>query len=73
MSHYMIFGKDDCPHTKKALDDFKKKCKPFLYINVDKDPKALEKMLEYSDGRHMVPIIVDVDKGNVTVGYTGED
>lgn len=71
MAHYMIFGKDNCPHTRKACQDFKKQCKSFLYINVDKDPQALEKMLEYSNGQHIVPIIVDVDAGDVTIGYTG--
>ena len=70
MAHYMIFGKDDCPHTKKARQDFKQQCKSFLYINVDKDPKALDKMLEYSNGKYMVPVIVDVDAGDVTIGYT---
>lgn len=70
MSHYVIFGKDDCPHTKKARADFKRKCRPFLYVNVDKDPKALERMLEYSNGKYVVPVIVDVDEGNVEIGYT---
>lgn len=73
MSHYIIFGKSDCPHTRKAREDFKRKCKPFIYFDVDKDSHALEKMLEYSNGQHMVPIIVDVDEGNVEIGYTGED
>lgn len=71
MGHYVIFGKDDCPYTKKAREDFKRKSKPFLYVNVDKDPKGLERMLEYSNGKYMVPVIVDVDEGNVEIGYTG--
>ncbi|SVE57819.1 uncharacterized protein METZ01_LOCUS510673, partial [marine metagenome] len=29
MSHYMIFGKDDCPHTQKAIQDYKKQHKSF--------------------------------------------
>ncbi|MBI4389157.1 MAG: hypothetical protein HY580_03170 [Nitrospinae bacterium] len=66
----MIFGKDDCPHTKKARADFKRKCRSFLYVNVDKDPQALERMLEYSNGKYVVPVIVDVDEGNVEIGYT---
>ena len=70
MSHYMIFGKDDCPYTTKAREDFKKQCKPFIYINVDNNPHGLEKMLEYSEGQYMVPVIVNVDKGNVEIGYT---
>lgn len=73
MAHYMIFGKDDCPHTKRACKDFKEKCKPFIYFNVDNNPQALEKMLQYTDGKYMVPVIVDVDAGNAVIGYTGED
>ena len=70
MSHYMIFGKDDCPHTQKARADFKKQCKPFIYINVETNPKGMEQLLEYTDGKYMVPVIVDVDKGDVEIGYT---
>ncbi len=72
MSHYLILGKDDCPHTQQARADYKKKCIPFLYVNVEKDPRAMEKLLDYTDGKYMVPVIVDVDKGDVEIGYTGE-
>ena len=72
MSHYMIFGKNDCPHTKKAREDFLKQNKSFVYINVDDDPQSLEKLLEYTDGKYMVPVIVDVDEGNAEIGYTGD-
>lgn len=72
MSHYMIFGKDNCPHTKKAREDFKKEHKSFVYVNVDNNPHGLEKLLEYSGGKHIVPVIVDVEKGDVVIGYTGD-
>ncbi len=72
MSHFMIFGKNDCPHTQKARADFKKKCIPFIYVNVDSDPHGLQKMLEYSNGEYVVPVIVDVDEGNVEIGYTDD-
>ena len=72
MSHFMIFGKDDCPHTQKALQDYKSQNKSFVYVNVDSNPHGLEKLLEYSDGKYIVPVIVDVDKGDVVIGYTGE-
>ncbi len=68
----MIFGKDDCPHTKKAVAEYKRKCVPFVYINVDKNPHGLEKMLEYSNGQYVVPVIVNVDEGNVEIGYTDD-
>ena len=72
MSHYMLFGKDDCPHTQKARKDFLQQNRSFIYINVDKDPHGMEKLLEYSDGKYIVPVIVNVDEGNVEIGYTGE-
>ena len=72
MSHYMIFGKEDCPHTRKARDDFKKMNRAFIYVNVDTNPHGLEKLLEYTDGKYIVPVIVEVDEGNVEIGYTGD-
>ena len=63
MDHYMIFGKDDCPHTQKALDSF---------INVDKDPDGLKRLLEYSNDQYVVPVIVNVDEDSVEIGYTGD-
>lgn len=71
MSHYMIFGKDDCPHTQKAIVDFKKQNRSFVYINVDKNEQGLKKLLEYSNGQYVVPVIVNVDEDNVEIGYTG--
>ena len=68
----MIYGKKDCPHTQKAIADFKKQVKSFLFIDVDNNPKGLEQLLEYTDGKYMVPVIVNVDEGNVEIGYTGD-
>lgn len=72
MSNYMIFGKRDCPHTQKALADYKKDLKSFIFIDVDNNPRGLEQLLEYSNGKHIVPVIVNVDEGNVEIGYTGD-
>lgn len=72
MAHYMVFGKNDCAHTQKALADFKRMNRSFVYINVDNNPHGLEKLLEYTDGKHIVPVIVEVDEGNVEIGYTGD-
>ena len=71
-SHYMIYGKKDCPHTQKAREDFTKQGKPFMFVDVDSNSQGLEQLLEYSNGKYIVPIIVDVDKGDVEIGYTGE-
>jgi len=72
MAHYMIFGKDDCPHTQKAIKSFKSQHKSFIYINVDNNPQGLQKLLEYSNDKYVVPVIVNVDEGNVEIGYTGD-
>jgi glutaredoxin len=72
MSNYMIFGKRDCPHTQKALADYKKELKSFMFIDVDNNPRGMEQLLEYSNGKHIVPVIVNVDEGNVEIGYTGD-
>ena len=48
MANYMIFGKEDCPHTQKVVEDFKKQHRSFAFVNVDKDPQGLKKLLEYT-------------------------
>jgi hypothetical protein len=40
------------------------------YIDVLSDAGKLDTMLEYSDGRRKVPIIVDI--GEVTIGFKGK-
>tara|TARA_B110000467_G_C18143396_1_gene380049 strand:- start:97 stop:303 length:207 start_codon:yes stop_codon:yes gene_type:complete len=68
----MIFGKRDCPHTQKALADYKKELKSFIFIDVDSNPRGMEQLLEYSNGKYIVPVIVNVDEDNVEIGYTGD-
>jgi glutaredoxin len=65
----LIFGKDACPYTQAARDDYAKRKVPFEYLNVKKDPSALARMLEYSRGRREVPVIVDGER--VTIGFGG--
>jgi glutaredoxin 3 len=65
----LIFGKDTCPYTQAARDDFASRSIPFEYINVKKDPEELKRMLRYSNGRRSVPVIVDGE--SVTIGFGG--
>jgi len=65
----VIFGKDSCPYTIAAREDYERRGVPFEYVNVKKNPAELEKMLRYSKGRRAVPVIVD--GGTVTVGFGG--
>jgi glutaredoxin 3 len=65
-----IYGKDSCPYTQAARDDYARRGIPFEYINVKKHAADLERMLEYSKGRRAVPVIVD-DAGTVIIGFGG--
>ena len=66
----VIYGKDSCPYTQAARDDYARRGIPFEYVNVKKNPAQLEKMLTFSEGRRAVPVIVGTD-GNVTIGFGG--
>ena len=65
-----IYGKDSCPYTQAARDDYARRGIPFEYINVKKRAPDLERMLEFSKGRRAVPVIVD-DEGTVVIGFGG--
>jgi glutaredoxin 3 len=65
----LIFGKDLCPYTSGAREDFSRRKIPFEYINVLEDDEGLRRMLQYSNGRRQVPVIVD--SGKVTIGFGG--
>jgi len=65
----LIFGKDACPYTLAARDDYEQRGVPFEYVNVKKNPADLQRMLGYSKGRREVPVIVE--DGKVTIGFGG--
>jgi glutaredoxin 3 len=65
----LIFGKDTCPYTQAARDDFAARHIPFEYVNVKKNPADLKRMLGYTKGRREVPVIVEGTK--VTIGFGG--
>jgi glutaredoxin len=65
----IIFGKDSCPYTMAARDDYSSRGVPFEYVNVKKSPSRLVEMLRHSQGRRAVPVIVEGDV--VTIGFDG--
>lgn len=65
----LIFGKDNCPYTQAARDDYQQRRVPFQYLNVKTDREALTRMLEFSKGARLVPVIVE--NGRVTIGFGG--
>ena len=65
----LIFGKDSCPYTADAVASYKAKGVAVEYVNVKRDPAALERMLVLSGGKRRVPVIVD--EGEVSIGFGG--
>jgi glutaredoxin 3 len=66
----VIYGKNSCPYTQAARDDYARRRIPFEYIDVKKSAADLERMLVLSRGRRAVPVIVAAD-GSVTIGFGG--
>ena len=64
-----IYGKDSCPYTQAAREDFARRGIAIDYINVKKNPAELQQMLTLSNGRRAVPVIVE--DGKVTIGFGG--
>ncbi len=66
----VIYGKDDCPYTQAARDDYAGRRIAFDYIDVKKNAVDMDRMLVVSNGRRSVPVIVEED-GTVTLGFGG--
>jgi len=65
-----IYGKDACPYTQAAREDYASRGIPFEYIDVKARAADLDRMLELSNGRRAVPVILE-DDGTVVVGFGG--
>jgi glutaredoxin 3 len=65
----LIYGKDSCPYTVAARDDYRDRGVDVRYVNVKKDRAGLEAMLRLTHGRREVPVIAD--GGGVTIGFGG--
>ena len=65
----LIFGKENCPYTAAARDDYTRRSVPFEYIDVRANRAELDRMLEFSKGHRRVPVIVEDEK--VTIGFGG--
>ena len=65
----LIYGKDSCPYTAAAVEDYQARNVPVRYVNVKKDRAELDKMIALTGGGRRVPVIVE--GGRVTVGFGG--
>ena len=65
----IIYGKDTCPYTSAAREEYAKKGFEVVYVNVKADAEGLKMMRKASGGAEKVPVIVE--GGKVTVGFGG--
>lgn len=65
----LIFGKEHCPYTSAAIEDYERRDVAFQYLDVEADDAELERMLGYSGGSRRVPVVVE--EGKVTIGWGG--
>lgn len=69
MKSVEIYGKDTCPYTTAAREDYAARGYDVRYFNVKKEASQLTRMLALTDGRRAVPVIVEGRA--VTVGFGG--
>lgn len=51
-----------CPYSEAAREDLEWRGIDFVEYDVERDPKARERMLEITGGNRTVPVIVEEDK-----------
>ena len=69
MSDVTIYTKTGCPYCAAAKKFYSDKKVVFTEINVHDTPGAMDKVLELTNGKRIVPVIVD--HGEVQLGFGG--
>ena len=59
-----------CPYSEAAREDLDWRGMDFVEYDVEKDPQALQRMLELTGGTRTVPVIVEEGKP-VQIGWMG--
>jgi len=65
----VIFGKDACPYTSAARQDYAARGVPVSYFDVTRDAEAMRRFLELSGGERRVPLILE--GGRTCAGFGG--
>jgi glutaredoxin len=65
-----VYTQRGCLYCEKALSDLTGRGVAFVEVVIDDDPAAKETVMGLSDGKGIVPILVD-ESGKVTVGFGG--
>ncbi len=63
MKNIIIYGRDTCPHTRRARDAYP----DATFYDILADPAKLDEMVKLSNGIQKIPVLV-VD-GKVEIGF----
>ncbi|HUV31504.1 MAG TPA: glutaredoxin family protein [Acidobacteriota bacterium] len=69
MSEVTIYMIQGCPYCQAAKKHYTEQGIAFTEIDVHQTPGAIDKLVELSGGRRMVPVIVE--DGEVKTGFGG--
>lgn len=69
MSEITIYTKTGCPYCAAALKHYSDLGKDFTEVNISDQPAAKKTILDLTDGRAIVPVIVE--NGEVQTGFGG--
>ncbi len=65
-----LYTASGCPYSEAAREDLEWRGVEFVEFDVERDRAAYERMLELTDGKRTVPVIVEEGKP-VQVGWMG--
>ena len=65
-----LYATSGCPYSAEAREDLEWRGVDFVEHDVEKNPEALARMLEITDGDRTVPVVVAED-GSVRIGWQG--
>lgn len=64
-----IYGKDTCPYTTAARQDYAARGFEVRYVDVKRDATGMRRFLELSGGDRRVPLVLE--GGRVSIGFGG--
>ena len=70
MASFELYGTSGCPYTREMREWLELKGCDFEEFDVESDPLALRRMMEFSGGQRMVPMLV-ADGAVSQIGWEG--
>lgn len=65
-----LFGTASCPYTQEMRDDLEWRGEEFIEYDVESDPDARARMLQFAKGQRTVPVLIE-DGKVAQIGWQG--